>query len=500
MVDRFKVAYIGAGSFRFSTPFFMDMANMSAKHHLPLEVGLCDVDEKSLVMMDKYFKRIVAKAQRQHGADITVFSSTDRIKVLENADFVYKSISIGMQDSEWYDNYLPMKFGIPQNTGDTVGPGGVFRGLRTNPVAAEMAKDVKKYCPKAPVLNYTNPQATIVMAARTVCPDVQWIGLCHELFGGMGTIKNWLAKYQNLEVARWEDLEYEYGGVNHFAWLTKLAYKGEDLYPKLRDDAHKLVMEKFSRPFNFFLLKKHGYFPYPGSRHVAEFMFEYYNYFNHKVQSPYWNFPVIRNVPQLATARRLAYRAMKLSSKGLFWVPSARSSGEKALEMTMDWKFNAPNLHVVNLPNKGIIPELPEDCTVEIPAFFKDGQITPKGTIHMPKEVVDLVRPHAEQHRYTVNGALGNSMELVIKAMQHDPMCGFIEDPDKIEFLTKLMLYYQQEWLPPQWKEWIPSEAELKESKWWVAPKDLIKDNKEYLKVMFPPKEELKSKAFFWKN
>jgi alpha-galactosidase len=495
MTERLKLAYIGAGSFRFSTPFFMDMGAMSGEKSLPLEVGLCDIDEKSLLMMEKYFKKMAKKAKRKKGADIKIFASTDRREVLENADFVYKSIAIGMQDSEWYDNYLPIKFGIPQNTGDTVGPGGVFRGLRTAPIAAAIAKDIKELCPKAPLLNYTNPQATTVMAAKTVAPDIQYIGLCHELFGGMKAIKSWAKKYHNMEIAKWEDMDVEYGGVNHFAWFSKIEYKGKDLYPMMREDAHKMVLQKFARPYNFHLLEKYGWFPYPGSRHIAEFMVDYYNYFNYKIQSPYWKFPVIRNVPQLATMRKYAYKLMNLCANGWFYVPPPRASGEKALEMTIDWRNNTPTHHVVNLINNGIIPNLPDDCTVEVPGIFKNGEMLPIGKIDLSNEVAELLRPHAEQHRITTNAALGNDLDLVVKAMQHDPMCKWIEDEEKIEFLTKLMLHYQQEWLPKKWAEWIPKEAELKESKYWVAPKDLVKNENVYLQNMFPVKKELK---FFW--
>ena len=434
MTDHLKVAYIGAGSFRFSTPFFMDMAQMSGKNKISLEVGLCDIDEKSLTMMTKYFKRIANKAKRQRGADIKIISSVNRRDVLEGADFVYKSISVGLQAAEWYDNYLPIKFGIPQNTGDTVGPGGVFRGIRTAPIGAAIAKDMKELCPKAPLLNYTNPQASIVLAARSQHPSIQYIGLCHELFGGMGALKSWAEKYQNLKVNRWEEFDYEYGGVNHFVWVTKFGYQGNDLYPALRNDAHNLVLQKFKRPFNFHLLERYGWFPYPGSRHVAEFMSDYYNYFNYQIQSKYWKFPVIRDVGNLAKMRKIAYRAMNLSSKGLFYTPPAKNSGEKAMEMTMDWFYNNTEVsHVVNLPNydQRLISNLPADCVVEVPAHFENGQITPNGTVTLPDEVADLVRPHAEQARYTVDAALGNDPELVIKAMQHDPMSRWIEDDDK---------------------------------------------------------------------
>jgi alpha-galactosidase len=496
MADRFKIAYIGAGSFRFSLGFFMDICR--AKELMPMEIALCDTDAKSLDIMTKIMKRMVKKAATKIGADIIVNSSVDRSPVLENADFVYKSIAVGIQHSDWFDNYLPVKFGIMQNTGDTVGPGGLFRGLRTAPIGAAIAKDMKKLCPKAPLLNYTNPQATIVMAARTVAPDVQYIGLCHELFGGMKTVQKFANEKLGKSIPKWEFMDVEYGGVNHFAWITKVGYQGEDFYPKLREHAHNLVREKFGgRGFNFYLLEKYGYFPYPGSRHVAEFMFEYYNYFNNEIQAPYWSFPVVRNVPQLDKARRGAYWGFRQMARWLP-VPGPHHGGEKAMDMTIDWKFDNPTHHVVNIPNNGLIPELPSDSTVEVPAIFKGGKLTPVGTIHLPENVAELVRPHAEQHRFTVNAALGNDLETVRKAMRHDPMAAFIEDDDKLDALTDLMLYYEQEWLPAEWKDWIPKKEDLEKSKYWVAPKDLVVDGKEYLKVKFPPNPDLKKKAFFW--
>ncbi|MHA1698453.1 MAG: family 4 glycosyl hydrolase [Promethearchaeota archaeon] len=505
MTERFKIAYIGAGSFRFSTVFFRDIARAAGSELPPVEVGLCDIDEKSLKINEIYFRRIARKAKRKIGADIRIQASVNRRDVLENADFVYKSISVGIQESEFFDIYLPLKFGIPQNTGDTVGPGGLFRALRTNAVSAAIAEDIKELCPKAPILSYTNPQATIVLAARRVAPDIQFIGLCHELFGGLKTLHKWATKFHDFNIPNWEDLEVEYGGVNHFAWFTKLEYNGQDLYPVLQQDARKLVLKKFSRPFNFYLLDKHSYFPYPGSRHVAEFIPEYYNYFNHVIQCPYWHFPKIRNVIGLAKLRRIAYALIKAVNRGLFWVPGPAHSGEKAMDMTIDWWKKRENVYVVNIPNthpdyNKIIPELPDECIVEVPAFFKNGKIMPVKTIHLPRNIADLVRPHAEQQKLTVDAALGDSLDLVIKAMLHDPMCAWIEDDDRIEYLTKIMLYHERKWMPEKWRSWIPKKDELQESKWWVSEKDLSLKNKNYLKKKFPVDQRLKSKAFFWKD
>ena len=159
----------------------------------------------------------------------------------------------------------------------------------------------------------------------------------------------------------------------------------------------------------------------------------------------------------------------------------------------------------IHIPNKNynyskIIPELPDDCIVEVPGYFKEGDILPIKTIHLPEEVVNLVKPHAEQHRYTVDAALGNDIDLVIKAMLHDSMANWIEDDEKLEELAKLMLYYEQEWLPPEWKEWIPSKSELKKSKYWVSERDIAKKPFNFRKVKFPPDENLRSKAYIPDN
>jgi alpha-galactosidase/6-phospho-beta-glucosidase family protein len=506
MAERFKLAYVGAGSFRFSIGFFRNIVN--ATELLPMEVALCDIDARSLSLMTRIFKRMVSVgARRKHykESDILVTSSTDRKVVLENADFVYKSISVGLQAAEWFDVYLPLKFGIPQNTGDTVGPGGLFRGLRGAPACAAIAKDMKKLCPKAPLLNYTNPVSSCTLAARTVATDVQFIGLCHELFEGMKLLRRFYNERLQKHIRHWRDMDVEYAGVNHFGWVTKIEYNGEDLYPVLRKNAHQLVLDRFrgrdaANGFNFYLLEKTGCFPYPGARHVAEFLPDYYNAFNHEKQNqcPYWSFPTIRSVWRVHSERRIMYSVFHLWANGIIPVLGPRKEGEWAMEMTIDWRRNRPAEYVVNIPNKGTVPELPENCIIEVPGYFEDGVLHPLKKIHVPKKVADYLNPHCEQQGLTVKAALGNDPDLIFKAMLHDPMNRWIEDEQAIKSLTKLMLFYEQNWLPKEWKEWIPKKEELKESKYWVSPGELSTKGNAFLVKKFLPRSELKSKAFFW--
>ncbi len=172
---------------------------MSANNSLPLEVGLCDINANSLDLMQKYFLKII-ETNKKYNCDIEISSSVNHRDVLEDADFVYKSISVGGQKAEWYDIYLPFKLGIPQNTGDTVGPGGIFRSLRVILVVTEIVRDMKGLCPKAPILNYTNPISSIVMAVRTISQDIQYIGLCHELFFGMRPLVKYFNEYQGMKI------------------------------------------------------------------------------------------------------------------------------------------------------------------------------------------------------------------------------------------------------------------------------------------------------------
>ncbi|MFW9783724.1 MAG: hypothetical protein ACFFFB_15675 [Candidatus Heimdallarchaeota archaeon] len=510
MTDRVKIAYIGAGSFRFSTPFFSDMILMSANHSMPLEIGLCDINHNTLNLMTKYLSKII-ETNRKYKNDIKISASVNQRDVLENADIVYKSISVGGQNAEWYDIYLPLKLGIPQNTGDTAGPGGIFRGLRVIPAVAKIIKDMKDLCPKAPLFNYTNPQSTIILAARTISKDIQSIGLCHELFFGMRPILRYFKKYYGMNIKTWQELDIKYAGINHFAWLTDILFSGEDLHNKLRENAHKFVLYNLNRPvgdyyggFNFHLLERYNNYPYPGSRHIAEFLPDYFNYFNYEIQAPYWKFPRVRNVMALSLMRKNVYQNIEgiINSKEIFKIRGP--SNERSMDMLISFLSNNKSTHVVNIPNyfqgNKIINQLPSDCIVEIPAYFINKQITPVDDIELPNRIADILIPHCEQQRIIVDAALGNDNELIYKAMFNDPMCKWIEDEEMIRHLTDLMLFYEKEWLPEEWGEWILSEKEIRSSKFWVSKLDLSSENKKCIEKKYFPKPELESKAFFWKE
>ncbi|MCS7120739.1 MAG: hypothetical protein RMJ07_05970 [Nitrososphaerota archaeon] len=487
-MERFKLVYVGACSHRFSIGLFRNIVAAKSLH--PMDVVLVDIDEKLLRFVQKILENMADNAR----ADIRVESTTDRREAFENADFIYISISVGAQESEWTDIHIPLKFGIPQNTGDTIGPGGIFRGLRCIPVFADIIRDAYDICPKAVVLNYTNPMSTLVLTAYTVAPNLQTIGLCHELFGGMRVIQE-LMRQNGYEISSWEELEITYGGINHLGWLMTCKFGGEDIYPLIRDKAPECFKTGFlGRALNFYLLMKHGLYPYPGSRHVAEFIPKYYNYFNY-LQSPF-GIVKIRDVEALDLGHK--WTVLRFVAMARPWykdrLPTPDEGGEKAMAMTVDWKFGLGRQYVVNIPNSGLVSNLPSNCIVEVPGYFDKGRIRGVKVGKLPRDIAKIVDVPASNQRNIVEAALRGDKDLLLKALLKDPMCSFIEDPGLIEDMMNVMLYYQRKWLPRF--EDIPGVEELKKRR-WVEPWEL-QTREEALKVKYPPRMDLQSKS--WPN
>nr|MDO8084663.1 hypothetical protein [Candidatus Sigynarchaeum springense] len=499
MGEYFKICYIGAGSHRFSMGLFRNIiaASKTGLNGKPIHAALVDVDARVL----EYTAKILDHMGKNAKVDLKVTKHTKQREAIEGADFLYKSISVGGQAAEWYDIYIPQKFGIPQNTGDTVGPGGFFRGLRCGPPVTAIARDMVETCPKAILLNYTNPQATIVKAARRVNKDLQYLGLCHELFGGMHSLQ----VYNNIagltpSINNWDkDLDLKYVGVNHFAWVLEAKHKkgGEDVISALRKNWKEAYDEGVEgRKLSWYLTDKYGAYPYPGNRHVAEFMPAYFNYFNHEPNV--WGIITLRDVKSLGLSHRYAIHRFSVLSRdfSLAKLPAPTAEGEHALQMTTDFINNeATHHHVVNLPNHGqsICSSLPDGAILEVPGHFKDGKMHGMKIGAIDKEITALIKPHCEVQDMTVDAWQKGDPDLLLKGLLNDPMCAFIEDEKKIEAMMNLMLYYEAEWLP-MFKESIPKKDDLQKNKYWVDKKDLA-THEEAIKVKFAPDPALKKKC-----
>ncbi|MGV9171457.1 MAG: hypothetical protein ACOC35_02655 [Promethearchaeia archaeon] len=490
---KYKIVYIGAGSFRFTIPCALNILDF-AKDFNPIELWLVDIDVDSL----KFMGRAVRQMIYMQNKDIELHLTTDRRKALSNADYVLISISVGIQEADWYDIYIPLKFGIPQNTGDTVGPGGIFRAVRTIPIITNIIRDIYELAPNATVLNYTNPQGTLMLSAIQAEPELQSIGLCHEFFYVGSKKFARLLEHTGVDTSTNENFDILYGGVNHFAWITDIKYGGEDIYPQIRDAAlYGYESEDFGRPFNYYLLNKYGYLNYVEDRHVAEFMPRYYNFFNYK-DAPF-GMTKLRHVQHLHWYRQLVYDLIRWGAKNnnrwfvkLFLRPM--EGGEKALLMAKDKERNLPKHHVCNVLNNGAISSLPDNCVVEIPCYFQDHKIHREDIGALPSEINELVKIHATNQQLVVEAALSGDPDDLLKALLADPMCQFIENEEKIEQMMKNLLYYERKWLP-QFSESIPTYEEIKNLKYYVEKKEL-RSIDEAQKEKYKLDLELKQKAW----
>jgi alpha-galactosidase len=509
-----KVVYIGAGSFRFTYDLIKNFVALS--RIMPFELWLVDIDATLLDTVTEMLRRTAGRADML--SNLSINSSVDRREALEGADTVIISISVGQQASEWYDIHIPNKFGIPHTTGDTCGPGGIMRAMRAIPETVAIIKDIEMLCPDALVLSYTNPMSYITLAANQACPRVTTTGICHELLAGMPVLFNLLKKTGIRDIPRWEDLDIGYSGINHFAWILSVDHDGKDLYPAIRQNTD-LGIRTSKRPASFMLLKKFGYFPYPGSRHVLEFMPEYFNFFNSEAVWRAYNRPVIRNIPfliqyegipmlrgvkLLENQRKLVVLGFRAIARGILPSPSPTFEGERVVEMIADritsrLSANDKNLqrfHPVNVINTGrrTVSNLPENCAVETSGFFENGKIETRHNTRLPDEILGLVKPFAENQQRVVDAAFTGSPEKLLEAFVKDPACAFIEDNDAVEDMMQNMLHYQQKWLP-QFKDSIPSPSVIRRLSFHIDSSEL--KGPQARQVKYPPKATLLSKAVF---
>jgi alpha-galactosidase len=196
---------------------------MSCSRRAPsaASLRLIDIDAERLAMMHKVIAKLIADTGREKGW--TVRSSTNRKELLGGTTYAICSVEVSGTACVAYDNDIPLKYGIDQCIGDTLGPGGLFKGLRTVPAFLDILRDMRELCPGAIMLNYTNPMSMLVLAAGRAVPEVPVVGLCHSVQG----TSHLLATYANVP---YEEMEWECAGINHLAWFTTLRHKGRDLY------------------------------------------------------------------------------------------------------------------------------------------------------------------------------------------------------------------------------------------------------------------------------
>ena len=450
-----KIAYIGGGSRYWAQ---MVMTDLALCPHLTGEIALYDINYDAALKNVERAKAIYGHPEARTTFEVNAYHTPEQVFV--DADFVFLSILPGPMQMFANDIDIPKAYGILQSVGDTTGPGGISRALRTVPTYVEYAHQIMEHCPNAWVINYTNPMTLCTAALYAAEPEIKAFGCCHEVFGTQHMLAELVHERMDVPMPRRQEIKTDVAGVNHFTFVPKAAWQGEDLYPLLYDHMQQdgfwddrtewSAMAKaqglwFSSQhlIAFDFLRNFDVLGAAGDRHLAEFVPWYLTteadlnrYGVILTPSSYrlgtWQPP--QNAPGAAAGGRAEEDA-----KLIF-------SGEEGVQQMLALLGIEPLDTNVNLPNYGQMPDLPLGAVVETNAQFRHNQLTPVVPVPLPDGLLNLVRHVVDVQQLTLDAALLKDKELAFEALLHDPQCHI--PPDRARAMFDELLQANKAMLP----------------------------------------------------
>ncbi len=394
-----KIAVIGAASAVFGLKTLRDIA---LSHQLEdSEVVLVDVDAENLEVMYRLGLRLI----KEHGSRVRLSRTADRVAAISGAEFVIISVSRNKNTLWLLDFSVPMKHGIRHTLGENGGLGGLFHSLRSIHLIMPIVEDVERICPKALILNYSNPLSRVGMAiAKT--SNARAIGFCHELQHRLNQLSEMLG-------VPTEDMEVTSAGLNHFAFILKLVQRssGEDLYPRLRAAGDIGRAHRFCRV----LMESLGYLPATGDLHIGEY-FAYATEFceprdiRRFLGGDRWRESLMGRYDRIARGEEPLEDSMK------------RLSGERAVYVVIAAKSDGRTREIaLNVPNDGVIDNLPSDAIVEVPATVGAGGAEGERMGRLPEGIASRLRQQVDVQRLVVEAAIRGDRKLAWEAAVIDP-------------------------------------------------------------------------------
>lgn len=427
-----KVAIIGAGSIVFCKTLMLDIMATPALEETCFALMAPSTARTSQVAA------FANKVIRDNGLKSRVYVTTDRRDALRDADYVIASFQVGGTSAFEMDYKIPMRHGVDQCIGDTLGPGGIFRALRSIPVILDVARDMEELCPNATLLNYVNPMAMICWALGET--KISYVGLCH----GVQTTLDLIAGYTGVPK---EKIDFACAGINHMGWFTKLLHDGKDLYPILR--------EKFEQP-EFYVNEKvrgevfrqFGYFMTESTGHLSEYVPWFRN--NQKALDLYCDEPMFGGATgayyQWSSIVVEKYRRQDMLADEPTKLP--KRSAEycsyiiEAMETGKIFKFNG------NVRNEGMISNLPADCCAEGPIYADRTGLHRTLTGELPPQCAALNMTNINVQRLTVLAAKNGDPESIVHACAMDPLTSAVLTLKETRDMVADLLEAEQEWLP----------------------------------------------------
>ena len=458
-VSDLQIAYIGGGSRGWAWTF---MTDLSMDDSLSGTIRLYDIDQEAAKHNEIIGNHLT---ERQDTKGKWNYTTTGTIEeALTGADFVVISILPGTFDEMQSDVHLPERLQIYQSVGDTAGPGGIVRALRTIPMFVDIANAVKTYSPDAWVINYTNPMTLCVKTLYHVFPQIKAFGCCHEVFGTQKVLKGICEETMGLKDVDRRDIHVNVLGINHFTWFDQASYKGIDLFPVYREFIEKNFEEGYSEPdrnwanssFNcahrvkFDLFNRFGLIAAAGDRHLAEFM-PGGEYLKDPETVKSWKFGLTTVDWRKEDLKKRLDRSARLV-KGEEEI-DLNPSGEEGILLIKALCGLERVVSNVNIPNTNLqIPNLPDTAVVETNAVFSRDSIKPLIAGEIPDNVRALIMPHVENHEYVLKAALDCDRELVYKAFLNDPLVKGRAGEEDVKSLADDMIANTLEYMHEGWK------------------------------------------------
>ena len=433
-----KIVLIGAGSAVFGPSMFSDL--YLSKVLDGSTITLCDIDETKLEMIYD----LLSNENEKMGNKFILERTVNRKNALKNADFVISSVEMKRFHFRWQDHNVPLKHGARTLMGECGGPGGFFHSARVIPLVLSIVEDISRICPNAFLINFSNPVSRISLAIHRKYPKIKFIGLCHQI----EFLNHHLPKMLDIPL---EDLKMSVAGLNHFGFLVGLEdfNTGENLMPKFNAKCLGYFEGKWDRfqfsDFTFEIYKRFGYFPHPGDNHLCEYIQFADEYVKLQDLKDWINnmeaFGKMENDRIIRFHRKL--KNGKPSKKSIL---SSKLSGESAIPIIESIVTNQKRyISSVNIPNVGIIENLPSDSIVEVPAWVDGSGVQGVKLGNLPKNIAALLRMEESIQDVCVEAILNESKTLAIACLAMDLKVKGFKMAEKI---YDELFILQREYLP----------------------------------------------------
>jgi len=442
-----KIAIVGAGSIGFTRTMVRDI--LSVPELEATEFALHDIDPLNLKMVESLIKRDVAGARLP--ARVTVH--TDRRAALESAKYIFSFVRVGGLEAFTHDINIPLRYGIDQCVGDTLGPGGLMYAQRGIPILLDFCRDIEDVADKdALFLNYSNPMAMLTWACNAYS-NVRTVGLCHGVINGAKQIED----VHNIPYGQ---LDYTCAGINHQTWFLQARHRDRDLVPTMLEAFEKHPKYSRTERTRIDVLRRFGYYSTESNGHLSEYLPWYRkraDEISRWIDTDDW-----------INGETGGY--LRVTEEGRRWFDHdfPQWMQEDPMKISLETRGNEHGSYIIesletgrpyrghfNIPNTGIITNLPPDCIVEVPGYVDGNGISIPVVGDLPLGCAAVCQTSVNIQRLGVRAAVEGDVTMLKQAMLLDPLTGAVANPPEVWEMADELLVALAPWLP-QYQEEIP--------------------------------------------